>query len=325
MATTTIQTAHAIGMGIDVSKDKLDLAVRLSNQDYLESIFTNDAKGIKSLCDFLTRQKAAYAAPLVIESTGDYHLMSTIMIKQKNFNVKLINPITTKKYQKSSIRNAKTDKIDARRLADIAVIEQELPDFKDDIDQIGLRKLTSLLSQLEKSHQQLNMSYNRFNETAKNIGLRNSMNHFKKMLTELDKQIAQTKKEITEMLPEQQKKIADETKGLSREKLAVIHAFVGDKKFDNPNQLAAFFGVDIAVRKSGKWSGKAKLSKRGNSYARKILYQIAWGMKTHNDIFRTCYLEYRGQNKHYNAILMILARKFLRYYFSKNYKCANSI
>lgn len=327
MSTTTIgENVHAIGIGIDVSKDKLDLAIRLSNQNYLESTFRNDSRGIGSLCSFLKRQEAACAAPLIIESTGDYHLRSALMIKQREYNVKVINPITTKRYQKSSIRNAKTDKIDARRLSDIAVIEKDLPDFAGNIEQIRMRKLVSLLAQLEKSRQKLAMSCKRFGETAKTIGLKNSMNHLKKALAELNKQISQTKKEISAMMPEEQKRMADQTKGLSLEKLAIIHAVVGDKHFDNPDQLSAFLGLDVAVRKSGKWSGRSKLSKRGNSYARKVLYQIAWGLKTHNDIFRTSYLEYKNEKKkHYNAVLMILARKFLRYYFSWNCKGAASM
>jgi transposase len=313
------------GIGIDVSKDKLDLAIRLSNQEYAESSFGNDAPGISSLCAFLERQEAAKTAPLVIESTGDYHLQSALMIKQRYFNVKLINPITTKRYQKSSIRNAKTDKIDAKRLADVAVLEQNLPDFSSNAEQVKARKLVSLLAKLEKTKQQLTLSFNRFEETAKVIDLKHSLAHFKKALIELNKQIEKTKLALVESMPEQVKQQADQTAGLSQEKLSVIYTLLNGKHFSNRDQLTAFFGLDVAVRKSGKWSGKSKLSKRGNAYARKILYQIAWGMKTHNEIFKTCYAKYREANYHYNAILMILARKFLRLYFSYNFKGATNI
>lgn len=320
MSTATVLATHAIGIGIDVSKDKLDLAIRLSDHRYVESSFVNDIRGINSLCAFLKRQEAAKAAPLVIESTGDYHLQSALMIKQRNFNVKLINPITTKRYQKSSIRNAKTDKIDAKRLSDVAILEQDLPDFNGDIKQVRARKLVSLLAHMEKTKQQLAMSLKRFEETSKTIELKHSLVHLKKSSVELDKQIEKTKLVLAESIPEKIARQADRTAGLSREKLAVIHTLLNGKHFNNHNQLSAFFGIDIAVRKSGKWSGKSKLSKRGNPYGRKILYQIAWGMKTHNEIFRACYVKYRESNYHYNAILMILARKFLRLYFSYNLK-----
>jgi transposase len=322
MLTQTITRSHAIGIGIDVSKEKLDLAIRLSDQKYVESNFMNNAKGIITLCAFLKRQEAASAAPLIIESTGDYHLQSALMIKQREFNVKVINPITTKRYQKSSIRNAKTDKIDAKRLADIAVLEESLPDFNSNIDQVKNRKLVSLLAHLEKTRQQMTVSLNRFEETAKVLKLKHPLSHLNKALSELNKQIEATKLALAKSMPDKIKEQAEQTNGLSCEKLAVIHTLLAGKHFETCDQLVAFFGLDIAVRKSGKWSGQSKLSKRGNSYARKILYQIAWGLKTHNEIFKPCYAKYRKARYHYNAILMILARKFLRYYFSKNFKGA---
>lgn len=321
MSTAIKIATNAVGIGIDVSKDKLDLAIRLSNHEYVESSFVNNYSGINSLCVFLKRQEATEAAPLVIESTGDYHLQSALMIKQRNFNVKLINPITTKRYQKSSIRNAKTDKIDAKRLSDLAIMEQNLPDFNDNIEHVGARKLVSLLAHMEKTKQQMAMSLKRFEETAKVIGLKHSLTHLKKSLTELNKQIEQTQLKLTESMPEKIKEQADRIDGVSREKISIVHTLVNGKHFDNCDQLNAFFGIDIAVRKSGRWIGKSKLSKRGNSYGRKILYQIAWGMKTHNEIFKACYTKYRESGKyHYNTIMMILARKFLRLYFSCNFK-----
>lgn len=316
--------AYVTGVGVDVSKDKLDLAIRLSNKNYVESSFPNNSGGIKQVCVFLKKQEATDAAPIVIESTGDYHLQSAIMIKQSAFNVKLINPITTKRYQKSSIRNAKTDKIDAKRLADMATLEQDLPNFEADVDMVKARKMISLLAHLEKSKQQESLRLKRFEETAKTLGIKYSLVHFKKSLVFLEKQIKHLKLSLNELTPSQIKQQAKEIKGVSYEKLAIIYALTNGKHFDNHDQLVAFFGLDVSVRKSGHWVGKAKLSKRGNSYARKTLYQMAWGLKMHNEIFKACYEKYREANYHYTTILMILARKFLRLYFSCNFKKQNS-
>lgn len=307
---------RAIGIGIDVSKCKLDLAVKLSDLSYLESSFTNDRKGISALCSFLKQQEATCAAPLVIESTGDYHLQSALMIKQRDFNVKLLNPIITRKYQSCSIRNAKNDKIDARRLADIGLLEQAIPDFTGNIDLIKARKLASFLASLEKTKQQLSASLKRFEETAKIIGLRHSCSPTDKALKEIDKEISQINQELTNLLPPKVARLADQTVGLSPKKLAVIYALIGDKEFATDDQLAAFLGMDVAVRQSGRWVGQGRLSKRGNAYARKILYQIAWGLKTHNEIFRDYYWRMRARGKHYTTTLMAVARKFLRYYFA---------
>jgi transposase len=324
MSTATINQPFAVGIGVDVSKAKLDLAIRLSDKSYLESNFGNNAKDIAALCGFLKHQEATCAAPLIIESTGDYHLRSAITIKQRGYNVKLINPIATKRYQKSSVRNAKTDKIDARRLADMAFLERDLSDFAANIDLIKARKLTSLLAHLTKVKQQLKTSLKRFNETAQVLGLKHPIQHLEAAIAEIEAEIKLTRQALVELMPTKLVNMADKIKGLSAEQLSVIYAMIGDKKFSNVDQLTAFFGLDVAAKQSGKWVGKSKLSKRGNAFARKVLYQIAWGLKTHNEIFKACYKNYREKKKkHYTATLMILARKFLRLYFSMNCKGAD--
>ena len=38
------------------------------------------------------------------------------------------------------------------------------------------------------------------------------------------------------------------------------------------NQLSSYSGYDVQIRESGKWKGKAKISKKGNSHIRKAIY-----------------------------------------------------
>jgi transposase len=310
------------GIGIDVSGAKLDLAVRFADLSYLDDSFSNDDKGIKSLMSVLKRQETAKAAPLVIESTGNCHLQSALMIKRANYSVKLINPVLTKKFQKGSIRNAKSDAIDARRLADIACLEPNLPDFSGNLDSMAAKKATSLLAHLEKSKQQLCSSLKQFEQSAKLLKIAIDLKPTKRAIQNIEKQMAMVHHALAQKLPAAAREIVNATKGLSEKQMAVLLALVGDKQFSNRDQLVAYVGLDIALRRSGSWCGKQKLSKRGNGYARKILYQIAWGLKQHNEQFRTYFDRLRhGKKKHYNTAMVATARKFLRFmfacYFSK--------
>ena len=311
-ATTTVA-----GIGIDVSGAKLDLAVRFSNLSYLDGSFDNNVSGIKSLLSVLKRQETARAVPLVIESTGNCHLQSALMIKQRNYSVKVINPVLTKKFQKSSVRNAKSDKIDARRLADIAVLEADLPDFTANTDVIASKKLASYLSHLEKTKQQLLASLKQLRQTTEILKINVNLKPIDKALDKIDEQIKVLQMALVKKLPEKARQLAMNTKGVSMEKIAVLISLVDGKKFENRNQLIAFVGLDIALRQSGSWRGKQKLSKRGNAYARKILYQIAWGLKQHNQLYRDYYNRLRlERKKHYNTAMVATARKFLRYLFA---------
>jgi transposase len=58
--------------------------------------------------------------------------------------------------------------------------------------------------------------------------------------------------------------------------VAVLRAELGEvSRFKNLDQAVASTGLDLTVRESGMWKGKAKLSKRGSGLLRKMLYMAA--------------------------------------------------
>lgn len=305
------------GIGIDVSGAKLDLAIRFTDNRYLDSSHDNNAKGIKSLLSVLKRQETARTVPLVIESTGNCHLQSALMIKQRNYSVKVINPLLTKKFQKSSIRNAKTDKIDARRLADIALIEPNLPDFIGNIDDMANKKLTSYLGHLEKARQRMSSSLKQLEQTVKLLKISIDLKPTKKAIGKIEEQMDAIVESLKESLPEKAKEIVRTTKGISEKQMATLLAAIGNKQFENRDKLVAYVGLDIALRQSGGWRGKQKLSKRGEGYVRKVLYQIAWSLKQNNAEYRIYFNRIKNENKkHYNTAMVATARKFLRFMYA---------
>ena len=44
------------------------------------------------------------------------------------------------------------------------------------------------------------------------------------------------------------------------------------KLIENVKQLCSYAGLDVRIRESGKWKGQSKISKRGISHLRAILY-----------------------------------------------------
>lgn len=320
------QQTTVAGIGIDVSGDKLDLAIRFSNQNYFDGSFDNNTQGIKSLLSTLKRQETARAAPLVIESTGNCHLQSALMIKRDDYLVKVINPILTRKFQKGSVRNAKSDKVDARRLADIACIESNLPDFTGNLNDLAAKKLAAYLSHLEKTRQQLDSSLKQFEQTNKLLKIDISLKPIKKSIEKIEEQMEVIAESLKANLPEKAKQIVRNTKGLSEKQMATFLALIGNRRFEKRSQLVAFVGLDIALRQSGGWRGKQKLSKRGNGYARKILYQIAWSLKQNNQDYKDYFNRLKNENKkHYNTAMVATARRFLRFMHAYYFKELNYI
>lgn len=312
-----------MSVGIDVAKAKLDVAMLRSDQEAAFLTVANSCAGIRELTAFLRQQRTAETVPCVMESTGNLHLLSACSLTQDGFTVKVINPLITKRYQRASIRNAKNDRIDAERLATIGTIEKDLPVFSANESAIVSRKLISYLGHLEETRQKLLSSSKQLSETLQALGIkeRTTQCGAKTTLRAIDRQIDSLRKRVTALAPPEAKELSDNVPGLSEIQASVLLGALSDKQFSDKDQLVAFVGLDIMVRKSGKFQGKEKLSKRGNSYLRKILYQTAWSLKQHNPTFKAYYNRlYREQNKHYTSALIAVARKFLRFLFAYYWK-----
>ena len=74
--------------------------------------------------------------------------------------------------------------------------------------------------------------------------------------------------------------------GISTTTATSLIGEIGDiKRFSSPNQVNAYIGIDLRHYESGNFTASDTISKRGNPYARKILYRsignIASASRTH--------------------------------------------
>lgn len=318
----TMAQSYIVSIGIDVSKAKLDIAMLCADQQVIVKTFSNTAQGIEELISVLQHQRTGTTVPCVVESTGDYHLLCSVMLAQAKFRVNVINPLITKRYQQSSIRQAKSDRIDAARLAQIGLMEQHLPVFTAQLDTILAKKLVHLLAQLGKVHQQMQASYRQFMTTQTLLSLTvvdlSAIDQALQAIQHARQTIHET---LVRLAPPQTQHLANQIPGVSTTSLAILLCGLADKQFTHRDQLVAFVGLDVRARRSGTWQGQEHLSKRGDGFLRKVLYQIAWGLKMHNAEYQKYYERlYHEQGKHYTTTLIAIARKFLRYLFSQYWK-----
>jgi transposase len=309
-----------VSVGIDVGKAKLDVACMQEDRTSIHQVFSNTEKGIGSLARFLKQQRTAPTVPCVLEATGDYHLLASLMLSEAGYAVKCINPLITKKYCRASVRDAKSDKIDCKRLAEIGLIEQHLPAFTDTRETIAARKLLSSIAHLETIRQKLSGHLQLLKETEKTLGIRNSHRDTERALACIERQIKTYRARMCAAAPQEAKMIADTMPGVSHEQAAALLVALGDKSFENRDQLVAFVGLDVRVRQSGKWQGKQVLSKRGNGYLRKVLFQIGWGLMMHHEDYQRAYQVMRARGKNYKTCIIAMARKFLRFLFAFYWK-----
>jgi transposase len=96
----------------------------------------------------------------------------------------------------------------------------------------------------------------------------------------------------------------------------LIAAELGDlRRFEGRrpvHAILAYAGMDPRVRKSGQWSGKIKMSKRGSAALRTALYQAASMARLHEPRLAQIYNRHRQlMNKHHGVAISHVARKLV--------------
>ena len=99
-------------VGIDVAKEKLDIAVLGETK---ESQIANDEKGIAKLIQEMKRLEPEL---IVVEATGGYQRAVVLGIYEAGLPVAMVNPSRVRQYARACGLLAKTDKLDAFNLAE---------------------------------------------------------------------------------------------------------------------------------------------------------------------------------------------------------------
>lgn len=323
-----IKFKEPIGVGIDVSKDSLMISYRYQDGSYYTRPFANTDTDIKRLIKELRILK--FKGKIVSESTGRFHLLSAIMLAEKDFLIYVINPLMSKKYATASIRKVKSDKRDAEILSEMAVVENDLPEpFTSTRKILMIKKKISLIASLDKQIQAMQGMIREYQSTAEILKIKPSATDKKifKNVAELIKLKKQMEKDINELTAalsvgkdsQRRQKIYASIPGVSDYVATLATVFFREEYCQSAKQWIAYIGYDISVRQSGKWVGTGRLTKRGNSYLRKRFFLAAWGAMMHNEQFRQYYERLRKENYSYVESLVVIARKIIRtmFYLSK--------
>lgn len=307
-----------LSIGIDVSKTSLVVGVIADAKQWVFTI-DNTPAAVRQLSEALVA--LGYTGKLVLEATGYYHWCAALGLSKAGLDVRLVNPLMASKHARSAIRKTKTDPVDAIGLGHMALTERRLPPAfnKDSLD-VRLRHLMGLVQKLDKTLQSVNAALKDFqaacdcveqpSDTAALSGLQATVKqlHADKaaLVAEFDAQASRQHGQTTHLY--------QSVPGVSAHTAAVMQLML-DVQAGRPGAWVAYCGLDLSVRQSGTWKGRSRLTKRGNPYLRKRLFQAAWGAKMHDPDFKAYYDRLRRENRSYKEAIVIIARKLLRICF----------
>jgi len=313
-----IQTATAVG--IDVAKATLSVCIRCREGNERALLIGNiDADIRKKLIPRL----AGFSGKIVMESTGHYHWLASLILSESGFDVRVVNPILCKQYTSATIRKVKTDPADASGLARMAELADNLPtSFTLTPQRLHARKKLSIMGSLKRQLQAMSASLNALQEAngILKIGDSPAEKELLKITTTLRRSLAHLEAEFVR----DAKKDATQAKRLELlESIPGVSPFCAALSLHwfeaapsrNPKSWIAYAGLDVSSRESGTWRGKCKLTKRGNNYLRGRLYGSAWGAVMNDPQMKSYYELLRKQGRAYVESIVIIARKIVRIMF----------
>jgi transposase len=272
-------------LGIDVSKDKLDV-VLLQDGDYQQAAFDNNKSGHKALVKWL-KKRCAGTVPVCMEATGTYHEGVAEYLHRAGHQVSVVNPARIKAYRDSLLKRNKTDRADAQVIADFCLAQNPklwsppAPALRE------LRAMTRRLDDLGKMRQQER------NRLKSGVTSPIVIKDIKKHITFLDRESKALEKRISEHVKQhpELKRLLDllvSIPGIGHKTACKLIAEIQDiEVFDHPKQLVAYAGLDPSQHQSGSSiQGKTRLSKKGNAQIRAALFYPAMVAKRCNPFVR---------------------------------------
>ena len=296
---TIIMEVLRQNVGIDIAKDSFvaTFTVLLKGQviKYKRTKkFENNLKGIEEFLIWCEQfQKIGIPINFTMEATGIYYESLAYFLFEKGKVVHVLLPNKAKKFAESLNIKSKTDKIDSKILGRMGV-ERVLEKW------VLSSKIYRRLRTLSRERQQLVKERARVKNqlhAEKHTGdpIKTTIRRMKNHIKYLDKQINSIENELEtivskdDYISEKVKKITTVPGLAFKTVVAVIAETQGFVNMSSIRQLNSYAGYDISIKESGKWKGKARISKKGNSHIRQVMYMPSLSTIQHSATYKSFY------------------------------------
>ena len=292
--------------GVDVGRR--ELAVARDDPPSRESIPNTEAA--------ISRWLRGLHEPALIgmESTGAYHQLLAGLALGAGHQVYVLDPRRLKAYRNALGVRAKTDRQDAELIAHyLARQGASLHPF------VPMPPTLESLTRLLRRRSRIVVCRQRLAATLKDC-------------PECDPQLRQIQLEIRQLLAQIDTRCeeiiaADPTRRARRERLRTIPgigpltssallALLERIPYESSDALVAATGLDPRPNDSGDHRGRRKLTKRGPSELRRLLYNAAMAAARESEPFRDAYRRYRIRGLNSTTALIAIARKLVRIAFA---------
>lgn len=298
-------------LGIDVAKATLAVALQRRAGHTQCGAFANTPQGHHHLVRWLHHQ-ATPALHVCLEATGRYGQAVAEQLYAQGYRVSLVNPSRIHAYGQSKLKRSKTDRSDAKLIADFCATQTPAPWTPPTAQQQTLQELTRHLETLK---QERTRTQNRLKAGVRSPWVQRDLTT---QAHALDQRIAALEREIAahtqqEDAQRQQMALLTSIPGIGTLTAARFLAEVPDvSRFAQAGQLAAYAGLVPSEHTSGtSVQRKPKLCKSGNPHLRAAFYLPALNAVRFNPLVRTLADRLAAKGKPKLVIVAAAMRKLL--------------
>ncbi len=288
-------------VGIDVSKDRLDVAVLGETQ---EKEVDNTSQGITQLVAWMQELQPEL---IVVEATGGYQRAVVEALFWAGLAVAVVNPARVRQFARACGLLAKTDKLDAQLLA---VFGQKVQPRRYESKSEEGKQLSALLVRRRQLDEILKAEQNRLRTIS--ASLRGSV---ERMIACLKAEKKLLEEQIQQFVADQeawqeQTQILKSAPGVGKVTTATLLAELPELGKMDRRKIAALVGVAPMNSDSGKKRGYRK-TKGGRGDVRSVLYMATLVATRRNPLIRAQYQQLLKRGKLKKVALIACMRKFL--------------
>lgn len=300
------RTAEAgLWVGIDVSKDRLDVALHEGGATAEAFAVPRDAAGLEALA---ARLKPLAPRLVALEATGGFESIAAAGLASAGLPVVVVNPAQVRSFARALGRRAKTDPLDAAVIAHFAAATQPevraLPDEQAQLlgDLVARRRQIVQMIAAEKQRQ-------------KRLTERRLQRSIERLLAALQKELSELDTEIDDQIRgtpvwREKEALLTSVPGIGPAIARTLLAELPELGQLDRRRIASLAGLAPWTRQSGQWRGQSRIG-GGRTTVRSALYIGAMVAARYNPPLHAWFERLRAAGKSAQVARIAVARKLL--------------
>jgi len=291
-----------IYVGIDVSKDRLDVHVVPSGQAFAVA---RDGKGLNELVEQLSSVGPRLIA---VEATGGFETIVAAAVAGAQLPLVVVNPAQVRHFAQAVGKRAKTDPIDAAVIARFAeAVKPEPRELPDE----AARLLSELVGRRVQVIEMLVAERQR-ERRASAVRVRKSL---ARHIAALERELPEIDRDIDTMVRgspvwREKEDLLVTVPGVAKKTSRSVLADLPELGRLTRREIASLVGYAPFTRQSGRWRGKSMIA-GGRANVRAAIFMAALTAANRNPVLRDFYQRLLARGKPKMVALVAVARKLL--------------